>query len=288
MSTMLAAVDPGDEVIIFEPFYENYGPDATLSGAVPRFVTLRAPDWEFDPDELAAAFNNRTKAIIINTPNNPTGAVIPGPMLKELVDLVRSRGVFTLFDECYDFFVYGEKSHVSAASLVGPSDDFFAILGAVSKTYSMTGWRIGMAAGNAEMIDALMRVKSNLDSGTPQAIQEMGISALELPESWISSNNEIYRRRRDMVVDSLKAIGLDPISPKAGLYVWTNVPEGFSSAQFAQLLLDDRDIVVTPGSGYGRQGEGYIRLSLTTPDDRIEEGLGRLKGWKIPPIARTG
>ena len=131
-------------------------------------------------------------------------------------------------------------------------------------------------------------MKSNLDSGAPQAIQEMGVAALELPESWVTSNNQIYRRRRDMVVDSLKSIGLDPISPKAGLYVWTNVPQGFSSAQFAQLLLDDRDIVVTPGTGYGLQGEGYIRLSLTTPDDRIEEGLGRLEGWKIPPIAHTG
>ena len=147
----------------------------------------------------------------------------------------------------------------------------------------MTGWRIGMAVGNAQLIDALVRVKSNLDSGIPQAVQYMGIEALEhTTQEWQDANNEIYRRRRDRVVDVLNAIGLSVPTPKSGLYVWARCPEGWSSAAVATELLDKHSVVVTPGRGYGQAGEGYIRLSLTTPDDRVEEGLRRLEGWRLP------
>jgi LL-diaminopimelate aminotransferase len=153
----------------------------------------------------------------------------------------------------------------------------------LSKTYNMTGWRIGMAVGNPTLIDALVRVKSNLDSGIPQAVQYMGIEALEhTTQEWQDANNEIYRRRRDRVVEVLNAIGLVVPTPKSGLYVWARCPNGWSSAAVATELLDKHAVVVTPGRAYGEAGEGYIRLSLTTPDDRVEEGLRRLEGWRLP------
>jgi hypothetical protein len=158
----------------------------------------------------------------------------------------------------------------------------------LSKTYNMTGWRIGMAVGNAKLIAELIRVKSNLDSGIPQAIQYMGIEALEkTSQEWQDANNAIYKRRRDRVVEVLNSIGLKVPKPKSGLYVWAKCPEGWTSAALATELLDKHAVVVTPGRGYGEAGEGYIRLSLTTPDDRVEEGLRRLEGWRLPkkPVA---
>ena len=153
----------------------------------------------------------------------------------------------------------------------------------LSKSYNMTGWRVGMAVGNAEMIGALMVVKSNLDSGIPQAIQYMGIEALNSPLESIDERNTIYQRRRDRVVKVLCDMGLHADPPKASLYVWARVPEGYTSSQFTAMLLEQRDIVVTPGTGYGRYGEGYVRLSLTIPDEDLETGLERLASWDIPP-----
>ena len=152
----------------------------------------------------------------------------------------------------------------------------------LSKTYNMTGWRLGMAVGNPALIDALLRVKSNLDSGVSQAVQYMGIEALDnTTEEWCAANNGIYRRRRDRMVEVLQAMGLDVALPKAGLYIWARCPEGWTSAELATELLDKHAVVVTPGRGYGECGEGYVRLSLTTPDERVEEGLRRLEGSVI-------
>ena len=152
----------------------------------------------------------------------------------------------------------------------------------LSKTYNMTGWRVGMALGNPEMIDALMIVKSNLDSGVSQAIQYMGIEALESAPEALDERNAIYQRRRDRVIAALRSIGLVVETPRASLYVWAHVPDGYTSAEFTALLLDERDIVVTPGTGYGKSGEGYVRLSLTIAEEDLEKGLDRLRAWKIP------
>jgi LL-diaminopimelate aminotransferase len=149
-----------------------------------------------------------------------------------------------------------------------------------SKVYNMTGWRIGMVVGNAQMIDALMRVKSNIDSGIPQAIQRMAIEAVYGSQDCIDEHNAIYQRRRDRMVQSLRKVGLEVDVPQASLYVWAKLPAGVTSAEYAARLIDDISVVVTPGRGYGLNGEGYIRLSVTTPDDRMEEGLRRLEGWK--------
>jgi LL-diaminopimelate aminotransferase len=153
----------------------------------------------------------------------------------------------------------------------------------LSKSYNMTGWRLGVAAGNAEMIDALMVVKSNLDSGVPQAIQYMGIEALNGPLDAVDERNAVYQRRRDRVLETLRGMGLHVDPPKAGLYVWARIPHGYTSAQIAESLLEQCDIVVTPGNGYGAYGEGYIRLTLTIDDENMERGLQRLADWKLPP-----
>ena len=149
-----------------------------------------------------------------------------------------------------------------------------------SKIYNMTGWRIGMAVGNGELVDALMRVKSNIDSGIPQAIQEMAIEAVEGPQDVIDEHNAIYQRRRDRIVETLRKMGLEVDPPKASLYVWAKLPDGITSGDFAARVIDECAVVVTPGRGYGLNGEGYVRLSLTTPDDQVEEGCQRLENWK--------
>jgi LL-diaminopimelate aminotransferase len=153
----------------------------------------------------------------------------------------------------------------------------------LSKSYNMTGWRIGMAVGNPRIIDALMRVKSNLDSGASQAIQRMAIAAMDGPQGDIAGHNAIYQRRRDKVVAALRNLGLQVTPPKASLYVWARVPAGMTSAQFAERLLDEAAVIVTPGNGYGQCGEGYVRLSLTLPDDRVDEGLRRIAA--VPALA---
>ena len=155
----------------------------------------------------------------------------------------------------------------------------------LSKSYNMTGWRLGVAVGNADLIDALMVVKSNLDSGVPQAIQAMGIEALNGPIDSVDDRNAVYQRRRDLVVGALQRIGLHVDPPRASLYVWARIPDGYTSAELTEMLLEERDIVVTPGSGYGRYGEGYIRLSLTIPEGELQRGLERLEAWTIPPRA---
>jgi LL-diaminopimelate aminotransferase len=152
----------------------------------------------------------------------------------------------------------------------------------LSKSYNMTGWRIGMAVGNADMIKALFQIKANLDSGIPQAIQQMAIEALTGTQSYIDDNNAIYQWRRDRVIQAVTKMGLRVEVPRASLYVWAGIPQGFTSAEFAARLLEETDIVVTPGSSYGQYGEGYIRLSLTTPDSQVEKGCQRLENWTIP------
>mgnify|MGYP003299902608 FL=1 len=152
----------------------------------------------------------------------------------------------------------------------------------LSKSYNMTGWRVGMAVGNPDMIDALMVVKSNLDSGIPNAVQYMGIEALKATNQDIDARNAVYQDRRDRVVNSLNKIGLNVDPPKASLYVWAKIPSGYTSAEFAELLLEERNVVVTAGNGYGPSGEGYVRLSLTISETDLQEGLKRLEGWEIP------
>ena len=221
----------------------------------------------------------QAKLIWINYPNNPTGAVADLDSFNRMAEFARQHGLAVCHDGPYSevaFDGYRPLSFLQADGAREVGIEFHSL----SKSYNMTGWRIGMAVGNATMIDALKRVKSNLDSGIPQAIQLAAIEALTGPQDCIKEHNDIYQRRRDLVVDMLNSIGLEAKPPKASLYVWAKIPEGYNSVDFATDLLEQVGVVVTPGTGYGPSGEGYIRLSLTIPDAGLVKGLSRLAGWR--------
>ena len=279
----LCLTDPGDVALIPDPAYPVYAVGTMFAGGTVYPMPLREErGWLPDLSAIPADVARRAKVIWINYPNNPTGGLATLEFFEEVVAFAKTYDVVVCHDAAYSevtFDGYVAPSFLQAPGAIDVGIEFHSL----SKTYNMTGWRIGMAVGNATLIDALVRVKSNLDSGIPQAVQYMGIEALEhTAQEWHDANNEVYRRRRDRVVDVLRSIGLDVTSPKSGLYVWARCPEGWTSAEVATALLDEHSVVVTPGRGYGEAGEGYIRLSLTTPDDRVEEGLRRLEGWRLP------
>jgi LL-diaminopimelate aminotransferase len=276
----LCFIDPGDLALVPDPGYPVYSVATMFAGGECHFLPLREehdflPDFAGVPAEVAG----RAKMLWLNYPNNPTGAVADLSFFEEAVAFAKRYDIAVCHDGPYSEIAFDGYRPISFLEAAGARDvgiEFHSL----SKTYNMTGWRVGMAVGNARMIDALRRVKSNLDSGIPQAIQRMAIAALTGPQECVAEHNAVYQRRRDRVVEALRSIGLRVRPPKASLYVWARVPEGFTSASFAERLLDDLAVVVTPGSGYGRQGEGYIRLSLTLPDDCLEEALRRLQCWR--------
>jgi LL-diaminopimelate aminotransferase len=276
----LCFIDPGDVALVPDPAYPVYAVGILFAGGEPYYLPLREengflPDLDAVPPDVA----RRAKLLWLNYPNNPTGAVAGLDFFERAVAFARRHDLAVCHDGPYSevaFDGYRPVSFLQAAGAREVGVEFHSL----SKTYNMTGWRIGMVVGNAAMIDALMRVKSNLDSGVPQAIQRMAIAALEGPQDCIEEHNAVYQRRRDRLVEALRALGLAVQPPRASLYVWARVPQGYTSMEFATRLLDDVGVVVTPGVGYGAAGEGYVRLSLTIPDDRLEEGLRRLRGWK--------
>ena len=278
----LCFIDPGDIALVPDPAYPVYSIGTMFAGGESHYVPLLEKNaWLVDFQEISTEAAKRAKVLWLNYPNNPTGAVASVRFFQEAVEFAREFDLYLLHDACYTEVTYDGYVAPSILQVEGARDmsmEFHSL----SKTANMTGWRVGMAVGNSEMVNALMRVKSNLDSGLSQANQEMGIAALDLPEEWIAANNAIYRQRRDKLVSGLQAIGLDPNTPEAGLYIWSPTPPGYTSAEFAELLLNELDMVVTPGTGYGPSGEGFIRLSLTTPDEKVDEGLRRLSGWSIP------
>ena len=276
-------IDPGDVALVPDPGYPVYSVGTLLAGGQPYFLPLTEendflPELESVPDDVA----RRAKLLWLNYPNNPTGAVADLEFFERAVAFARRHGLAVLHDGPYSEVAFDGYRPVSFLQADGAKEvgvEFHSL----SKSYNMTGWRIAMAVGNAEIINALMRLKSNLDSGIPQAIQRMAIEALDGPQDCIAEHNRIYERRRDRLVAALSKLGLRLRPPKASLYLWARVPEGATSVQFASRLLDEAGVVVTPGIGYGPTGEGYIRLSLTIPDGRLEEGVRRMEalasGW---------
>src|SRR5512132_785478 len=202
MSTMMAIIDPGDEVVIFEPFYENYGPDAILSGATPRYVTLHEPSWTFDPDDLAAAFNNKTKAIILNTPNNPTGKVFSREELEAISALCRKWDAIAISDEIYEHIIYDGHEHIPIATIEGMADRTVTING-LSKTYSVTGWRVGWTISPPSLTGPIRKVHDFLTVGAAAPLQEAGSIALGLPDDYYGKLAENYRVRRDVLMKTL-------------------------------------------------------------------------------------
>ncbi len=275
-------LDPGDVALVPDPAYPVYGVGTMFAGAESYIMPLREengwlPDLSAIPSDVAHA----AKVMWLNYPNNPTSAVASAEDLASYVAYCRQHDIALLHDAAYSEVGYDGYRASSLLQLDGAKDvgiEFHSL----SKSYNMTGWRMGMAVGNADMIKALFQIKANLDSGVPQAIQEMSIEALTGPQDCIEENRIVYQRRRDRVVSALRSMGMTVEVPQASLYIWARVPDGFSSAEFAARLLEDIDIVVTPGSSYGQYGEGYIRLSLTTPDEQVEKGCQRLESWQIP------
>jgi LL-diaminopimelate aminotransferase len=270
-------IDPGDIALVPDPGYPVYAVGTLLMGGEPYYLPLTQeneflPDLESIPEKIA----KKAKVLWLNYPNNPTGAVADLEFFESAVCFARKHDIAILHDGPYSEVAYEGYKPVSFLQADGAKDvgiEFHSL----SKSYNMTGWRIGMAVGNPTIIDALMRVKSNLDSGIPQAIQKMAITALEGPQDVIAEHNAIYEQRRDRLVSALTKLGLRLRPPSASLYLWARVPEKMTSVQFATRLLDEAGVVVTPGNGYGPTGEGYVRLSLTVPDEQIEEAVRRIE-----------
>ena len=278
----LCFINPGDIALVPDPGYPVYSVGTWFAGGECHWMPLIEengwlPDLSAIPSDVAA----KSKVMWLNYPNNPTGAVADEGYLKEVVEFAKANDIAVMHDACYTEVAYDGYKPLSFLEIPGAMEvglEFHSL----SKSYNMTGWRVGMAVGNPEMIDALMVVKSILDSGIPNAVQYMGIEAMNITEEEIDERNSIYQGRRDRVVETLNKIGLEVEPPKASLYVWVRIPEGYSSAEFAELLLEERDVVVTAGNGYGPSGEGYVRLSLTISESDLNEGLRRIEGWKIP------
>jgi len=275
-------LDPGDIALIPDPAYPVYGVGTMFAGAESHIMPLYERNgWLPELDAIPGPVADAAKLMWLNYPNNPTSAVATHEDLAAAVAYCREKDIALLHDAAYSEIGY-EGYRATSCMQVDGAKDVSLEFHSLSKTYNMTGWRFGMAVGNADMIKALFQIKANLDSGIPQAIQQMAIEALTGPQDCVDSNVEIYQRRRDRVIKALTTLGLTVDVPRASLYIWARVPEGFTSAELAARLLEETDIVVTPGSSYGQYGEGYIRLSLTTPDEQVEKGCQRLEGWKIP------
>ena len=279
----LCFLDPGDVALVPDPGYPVYSVGTWFAGGECHWMPLLEENgWLPDLDAIPEHVARVAKVMWLNYPNNPTGAIAGPDYFEKVVEFAARYDIAVLHDASYTEVAFDGFKPTSFLQTPGAMEvgmEFHSL----SKSYNMTGWRLGVAAGNAEMIDALMVVKSNLDSGVPQAIQYMGIEALNGPLDAVDERNAVYQRRRDRVLETLRGLGLHVDPPKAGLYVWARIPHGYTSAQITESLLEQCDIVVTPGNGYGAYGEGYIRLTLTIDDEDMERGLQRLADWKLPP-----
>lgn len=276
----LCFLDQGDTALVPDPGYPVYSVGTMFAGGESYFMPLKEekgflPDLEAIPENIA----KKAKLMWLNYPNNPTAAVADLDFFERAVSFAKKHDIAICHDGPYSDVAFDGYKPISFLQVKGAREvgvEFHSL----SKTFNMTGWRVGMLVGNEKIVDALLRVKSNIDSGIPQAIQYAAITALRGPQDCIEEHNLIYQRRRDKLVSVLHNLGLKVMPTKASLYLWVKIPEGFTSGEFATRLLDETSVVVTPGLGYGKAGEGFIRFSLTIPDNRMEEGLKRLSGWK--------
>lgn len=286
ISTLMAVSNPGDEVVIFEPFYENYGPDAILSGAKPRFVRLRPPatpddEWIFDERELRSAFHNHTKAIILNTPNNPTGKVFTREELELIRDLCVEFNVLAITDEIYEHIIYDGARHISIASLDGMRERTVTING-LSKTYSVTGWRVGWTLAPEPITAAIRKVHDFLTVGAPAPLQEAGAIALDLPPSYYQRLAENYRTRRDHLMPALVQAGFRCYRPRGAYYVMTDI-SGFGfpdDNRFTEHLVRNVGVAAVPGSSFYNlpaDGARQVRFAFCKRDQTLDEAARRLK-----------
>jgi LL-diaminopimelate aminotransferase len=273
-------IDAGDIALVPDPAYPVYAIGTQLAGGRPYYLSLKESNG-FLPslDGIGNDILQKTRVLWINYPNNPTGAIAGLDFFNRVVEFAGKHNILVCHDGPYSevaFDGYQPVSFMQAAGAKEVGVEFHSL----SKSYNMTGWRIGMVVGNPQIVGALRTLKSNLDSGIPQAIQRMAIDAFNGPQDCIAEHNAVYQRRRDLICEVLNNIGLQAKPPKASLYVWAKVPEGYNSVDFTADLLDQVSVAVTPGVGYGRSGEGYVRVSLTIPDVSLVKGLSRLSGWR--------
>jgi aspartate/methionine/tyrosine aminotransferase len=291
ISTLLAVCNKGDEVVIFEPFYENYGPDSVLSGAKPVFVKLHPPtaaegEWTFDERELRAAFHGRTKAIILNTPNNPTGKVFTRGELELIRDLCVEFNVLAITDEIYEHILYDGTQHISMASLEGMSGRTVTING-LSKSYSVTGWRVGWAVGPPEITNAIRKVHDFLTVGAPAPLQEAGAAALGLPLAYYENLANGYCARRDRLMPALTEAGFRCFSPRGAYYVMTDISAfGFADdVAFTKYLVKEIGVAAVPGSSFyndPRDGAKQVRFAFCKKDATLDEAGKRLRKLQKP------
>jgi len=273
----LARVNPGDAVLMTDPGYPAYRASILIAGGEPVNVPIR-PEHGYLPvlRDIPSDVAKRATAIFLNYPNNPTGGVATAAFLKELVDFARTYDVAVCYDNPYIEVVFDGERPLSFLSVPG-AKDVGVELNSLSKPFNMTGWRLGMALGNPDLIAAISKVKENTDSGVFNAIQYAGIAAFTHCEDNIAHMLQIYARRRDLVVATLRQIGIEYTPARGTFYLWVPTPNGMSSLAFADLLLDKARVVVTPGRGYGEYGEGFFRISLTLADARLEEAMERIR-----------
>ncbi|TMG55962.1 MAG: aminotransferase class I/II-fold pyridoxal phosphate-dependent enzyme [Chloroflexi bacterium] len=281
ISTLLALCEAGDEVIVLEPFYENYGPDAAIAGAVPVFVPLRPPAFAFDPDELRAAFTSRTKAIIVNTPNNPTGRVFTRAELEVIAGLSREHDVICVTDEIYEHIRY-DGPHIPIATLPGMAERTVTISGA-SKTFSVTGWRVGWIVAPPELTGGIRKVHDFVTVGAPAPLQEAVAAALSLGSGYYDRLAVEYRARRDVLVRGLDSAGFAPNRPEGAYYVLCDIrPFGFDDdTEFAHWLIRDVGVAGVPGSSFFSRrelGRHLIRFTFCKTEELLEEASRRLLG----------
>jgi aminotransferase len=294
ISTLLAVCNAGDEVVVFEPFYENYGPDAVLSGARPRFVKLRPPEnasgeWGFDEKELRAAFDKNTKAIILNTPNNPTGKVFTRAELELIRDLCIEFDVLCITDEIYEHILFDGTEHISMASLDGMKERTVTING-MSKTYSVTGWRVGWAVAPEKVTNAIRKVHDFLTVGAPAPLQDAGAAALSLPGEYYAKLAEGYRVRRDHLIPALEAAGFKCFRPRGAYYVMTDIAGfGFEDdVSFTKYLVKEVGVAAVPGSSFyrdARDGAKQVRFAFCKKLETLDRAAEKLRKLRVTPGA---
>ncbi len=270
-------MNPGEVAILTDPAYPVYPTAVALAGGESYALPLdRASGWLPDLGAVPADVLRRASTLWLNYPNNPTGAVAPRAFFEEALRFAREHDLLLVHDTAYAEVRYDGARPGSILEVEGAKEvavEFHSL----SKAYNMAGFRVGMLVGNASVVEGMTRFKSNLDSGMFRPVQIAAIRALDLPESWLDARNLIYQARRDRLVAALRHLGMEVESPKAGLYLWPRIPEGYTAQQFALALLERADVAVTPGTNFGAHGEGYLRISLTCPDERIEEAITRIE-----------
>ena len=281
LDVLMAVINPGDEVIVFEPFYENYGPDAVISGATPRYVKLRHRDWTFDEKELEAAFNDHTKAVIINTPNNPTGKVFSEEELECIGRLCQKWDALTVTDEIYEHMVYDGAKHVSMITIDGMRERT-VVVNSLSKTYSVTGWRVGYVIAPPNITEAVRKMHDFITVGAAAPLQEAGVVALRLPDVYYEELARAYQKRRDRMVRMLDGAGFDYILPKGAYYMMSDISRwGYpDDVEFCRFLVEEVGVATVPGSSFFRDpasGKDLIRFTFCKKEETLARAETRLK-----------